>query len=62
MQKIKREALKEGMCFSAPVFFDDGVNMFLAEKNPLSMMPPNRLKSSKNWKSLKKIALRLFLF
>lgn len=35
MQKIKREALKEGMRFSAPVFFDDGVNMFLAEKKPL---------------------------
>ena len=43
MQKIKREDLKEGMCFSAPVFFDDGVNMFLAEKKPLSKFHLNVL-------------------
>lgn len=43
MQKINREALKEGMCFSAPVFFDDGVNMFLAEKKPLTKFHLNVL-------------------
>ncbi|WP_428770938.1 HD domain-containing phosphohydrolase [Treponema sp. HNW] len=43
MQKIKREALKEGMRFSAPVFFDDGVNMFLAEKKPLTKFHLNIL-------------------
>jgi hypothetical protein len=29
--KIKSGEIKEGMRFSAPVFFDDGKNMFLAE-------------------------------
>jgi hypothetical protein len=29
--KINAGDIKEGMCFSAPVFFDDGKNMFLAE-------------------------------
>ncbi|MFA6857489.1 MAG: phosphohydrolase [Treponema sp.] len=29
--KIKSGEIKEGMKFSAPVFFDDGKNMFLAE-------------------------------
>jgi len=29
--KIKSSDIKEGMRFSAPVFFDDGKNMFLAE-------------------------------
>jgi hypothetical protein len=29
--KIKSSEVKEGMRFSAPVFFDDGKNMFLAE-------------------------------
>ena len=43
MQKIKREALREGMRFSAPVFFDDGVNLFLAEKKPLSKFHLNVL-------------------
>lgn len=33
--EIKAKELKIGMCFSAPVFFDDGVNMFLAEKKPV---------------------------
>jgi len=36
MEKIEREALKEGMTFSAPVFFDDGKNMFLGERKPLT--------------------------
>ena len=29
--KIDSRSIKEGMRFSAPVFFDDGTNMFLAE-------------------------------
>jgi len=29
--KIDSSLIKEGMRFSAPVFFDDGENMFLAE-------------------------------
>ena len=29
--KIDSSLIKEGMRFSAPVFFDDGSNMFLAE-------------------------------
>ena len=36
MNKIKSSDLKLGMTFSSPVFFDDGINMFLAEKNPIS--------------------------
>jgi|WetSurMetagenome_2_1015567.scaffolds.fasta_scaffold1040164_2 hypothetical protein len=32
--KIKSSDVKEGMRFSAPVFFDDGKNMFLAEGKP----------------------------
>lgn len=31
MNKIASEDIKRGMRFSAPVFFDDGKNMFLAE-------------------------------
>ena len=29
--RIKCDDIKEGVRFSAPVFFDDGTNMFLAE-------------------------------
>ena len=36
METIRSEDVKEGMRFSAPVFFDDGKNMFLAEKKPLT--------------------------
>lgn len=35
MEKIKRELVELGMRFSAPVFFDDGKNMFLPEKKPV---------------------------
>ena len=38
MQRIKASQLKEGMRFSAPVFFDDGQNMFLAEDKPIKLM------------------------
>ena len=36
METIRSEDVKEGMRFSAPVFFDDGKNMFLAEKKPVT--------------------------
>ncbi|MBR3550230.1 MAG: phosphohydrolase [Treponema sp.] len=32
--KIKCDQITEGVCYSAPVFFDDGVNMFLAANHP----------------------------
>ena len=35
MNKINSELLELGMKFSAPVFFDDGKHMFLAEKKPI---------------------------
>ncbi len=35
MKRIKTEDLYEGMIFSAPLFFDDGVNMFLAKRKAL---------------------------
>ena len=35
LQKIKRDNIVLGMKFSAPVFFDDGENMFLAENKPV---------------------------
>ena len=47
MNKIKSSDLKVGMCFSSPVFFEDGVNMFLAEKNPITQ---NHLSALENWK------------
>ncbi|MCR4938831.1 MAG: HD-GYP domain-containing protein [Treponemataceae bacterium] len=45
--EIKVSKLKIGMCFSAPVFFDDGVNMFLAEKKPVRQF---HLDVVKRWK------------
>lgn len=36
MQRIKTSDLKLGMCYSSPVFFDDGINMFLAENKPIT--------------------------
>ena len=36
MQKIKSSELKTNMKFTSPVFFDDGINMFLSENNPLT--------------------------
>ncbi len=38
MKRIKSEELYEGMIFSAPLFFDDGVNMFLAKRKPLKKL------------------------
>lgn len=38
MQRIYAADLKEGIKFSAPVFFEDGENMFLAENKPLKKM------------------------
>ena len=35
MQKIKSSELKTNMKFTSPVFFDDGINMFLATNHPL---------------------------
>ncbi|MGL4983000.1 MAG: HD-GYP domain-containing protein [Treponemataceae bacterium] len=46
MNRIKNADLKLGMRFSSPVFFDDGKNMFLAEKKPLSQF---HMDSLKNW-------------
>ena len=47
MNKIKSSDLKLGMCFSSPVFFDDGINMFLTEKNPITQF---HLSALENWK------------
>ena len=49
MEKIKRELVELGMRFSAPVFFDDGKNMFLPEKKPVKK---NHLEILKKWKQL----------
>ncbi|NLM00586.1 MAG: HD-GYP domain-containing protein [Treponema sp.] len=38
MLRINPSKLSEGMKFTAPVFFDDGVNMFLAENHPVKKM------------------------
>ncbi|WPR05726.1 DUF3391 domain-containing protein, partial [Treponema pallidum subsp. pallidum] len=35
-QKIDVSELQEGMCFSEPVFFDDGENLLLREGEPVS--------------------------
>jgi hypothetical protein len=42
--KIKTSEIKEGMRFSAPVFFDDGKNMFLAEGKTVKAYHINALK------------------
>lgn len=44
--KIKSSDIKEGMRFSAPVFFDDGKNMFLAEGKSAK---PYHLNALKRW-------------
>lgn len=33
--KIKCDQITEGVSYSAPVFFEDGVNMFLAANHPV---------------------------
>lgn len=35
MTRIYSKELKEGIIYSAPLFFDDGVNMFLAKRRAL---------------------------
>lgn len=47
LKKIKTAELKIGARFSAPVFFDDGRNMFLLRGMPLS---ENELNTLKRWK------------
>ncbi len=47
MNRIKSSDIKLGMCFSSPVFFDDGINMFLAEKKPVTQF---HLSAIKDWK------------
>ncbi|UTC66079.1 MULTISPECIES: HD domain-containing phosphohydrolase [unclassified Treponema] len=47
LKKIKTAELKTGVRFSAPVFFDDGHNMFLLRGMPLS---ENELNTLKRWK------------
>lgn len=44
--KINSAELKEGMRFSAPVFFDDGKNMFLAEGKSVK---PYHIGALKRW-------------
>ena len=47
MTNINTTSLKKGMVFSAPLFFDDGKNMFLAEKCPIERF---HLETIKRWK------------
>ena len=47
MQKIDVNTIKEGICFSAPVFFDDGKNMFLAAGKQAKALHVNAIKQ---WK------------
>ena len=47
LKKIKTADLKIGVRFSAPVFFDDGKNMFLLRGMALS---ENELDTLKRWK------------
>lgn len=47
MERIKAELIELGMKFSAPVFFDDGENMFLPEKKPVRKF---HLETLKKWK------------
>jgi len=44
--KLTQNDIKEGTRFSAPVFFDDGKNMFLAAEKPAK---PYHLAALKNW-------------
>ena len=47
MNKIKSSDIKLGMSFSSPVFFDDGINMFISEKKPVTQF---HISALKNWK------------
>lgn len=44
--RIKCSDLREGMRYTAPVFFDDGKNMFLAESKPVKQY---HLKALERW-------------
>ena len=51
LKEIKTSDIKLGMRYSAPVFFDDGTNMFLAENKPIKQF---HLDAIKQWK-IKKV-------
>lgn len=44
MNRISVDAIKVGTCFSAPVFFEDGVNMFLSDNKRASQYHVDALK------------------
>lgn len=46
LRKIKPEEIKLNTCYSAPVFFDDGKNMFLA---PRKLVKQYHINSLKRW-------------
>lgn len=46
MSKISVDTIKVGTCFSEPVFFEDGKNMFLPGKHPAE---PYHIKVLKRW-------------
>ncbi len=47
MTHINATSLKKGMLFSAPLFFDDEKNMFLAERFPVERF---HLETIKRWR------------
>ena len=47
LHQINVDSVKEGMCFSSPLFFDDGENMFLPKGHAVSLYHLNVLK---RWK------------
>jgi hypothetical protein len=44
LNRIKCEEIAEGVSFSAPVFFEDGKNMFLAANHPVKKYHLSALK------------------
>lgn len=46
IRKIDCSSVQLGMCFSSPVYFDDGENMFLSAKNPVKKY---HLEALKRW-------------
>ncbi len=52
MTEIDTKTLQEGMLFSSPLLFDDGKNMFLAERTPICKM---HLDTVRRWNILKVI-------
>ncbi len=51
MTELDTKTLQEGMLFSSPILFDDGKNMFLAERMPIGKM---HLDAIRRW-SIKKL-------